>query len=408
LPILIIILLKVVAMNRKLFAILSCFLISINAYADDNSGRKVLYWYDPMMPEKQFDKAGKSPFMDMDLVPKYADEIDSSNDASGEKPIISINSENMQKMGVRTEKVSKTAFGQTIRATGVIMENERMRIEVFSQVEGRITSLKVSAVGDVVKKGEVFYSLYSSELLALQNDYIVALSGGMKEMAAAARKRLKLLGVSEIVLNIIAKTHKPYDEVPFYIPADGVLAKLEIRNGRYIKAGDEIGYIQDLSKIWVEAAVTENDLPAIKQGDNASINFAGNPTPYNAKVDYIYPTITPETRTGKVRLVVDNKDGSLKPAGYATVNFASTSITEMLAVPSEAILRSTIGEHIIMALGDGKFQSRIVKIGASSGGKTEILEGLNEGETVVTSAQFLIDSESNLREATKKIAGEKL
>ena len=274
-------------------------------------------------------------------------------------------------------------------------------------MEGRITSLKVSAVGDVVKKGEVFYSLYSPELLALQNDYIIALSGGMKEMAAAARKRLKLLGVGEIVLNILAKTRKAYDEVPFYIPTDGVLAKLEIRNGRYIKAGDEVGYIQDLSKIWVEAAVAEGDLPNIKQGDNASINFAGNPTPYTAKVDYIYPTITTETRTGKVRLVVDNKDGSLKPAGYATVNFATASTTEKLTVPSEAILRSSIGEHVIVAMDGDKFQSRIIKIGASSGGKTEILEGLKEGENVVISAQFLIDSESNLREATKKIAGEK-
>jgi Cu(I)/Ag(I) efflux system membrane fusion protein len=382
--------------------------MSVSAYADDSSGRKVLYWYDPMMPEKQFDKAGKSPFMDMDLVPKYADEIDSGNNVvAGEKPIISINSENMQKMGVRTEKVSKSAFGQTIRATGVIIENERTRQEIFSQVEGRITSLKVSAVGDVVKKGEVFYSLYSPELLALQNDYIIALSGGMKEMAAAARKRLKLLGVGEIVLNILAKTRKAYDEVPFYIPTDGVLAKLEIRNGRYIKAGDEVGYIQDLSKIWVEAAVAEGDLPNIKQGDNASINFAGNPTPYTAKVDYIYPTITTETRTGKVRLVVDNKDGSLKPAGYATVNFATASTTEKLTVPSEAILRSSIGEHVIVAMDGDKFQSRIIKIGASSGGKTEILEGLKEGENVVISAQFLIDSESNLREATKKIAGEK-
>jgi len=387
-------------MNRKLFIILSCFLISINAYADDNSSRKVLYWYDPMMPEKQFDKAGKSPFMDMDLVPKYADEVENSNN-------ISISAEMLQKMGVRTEKVSKTEFGQEIRATGIIIENERTRQEIFSQVEGRVTNLRASAVGDVVKKGEVFYSLYSPELFALQNDYIVALSGGLKDMAAAARKRLKLLGVDEAVLNSIAKTHKAYDEVPFFIPVDGVLAKLEIRNGRYIKAGDAIAVVQDLSKIWVEAAVAEGDLPAIKQGDNASINFTGSVAPYNAKVDYIYPTITPETRTGKVRLVVDNKDGGLKPAAYATVNFAATSTTEKLAIPSEAILRSSAGEHIIVALGDGKFQSRIVKTGANSGGKTEILEGLTEGETVVISAQFLIDSESNLRESVKKIAGEK-
>ena len=395
-------------MNRKLFAMLACLLISINAYAADNANRKVLYWYDPMTPEKQFDKAGKSPFMDMDLMPKYADEIDGGNDvAAGEKPIISISAENMQKIGVRTEKVSKSVFGQAIRSTGIIMENERTRQDIFSQVEGRVTSLKVSAVGDVVKKGEMFYSLYSPELLALQNDYIAALSSGMKDMTNAARKRLKLLGVNETVLNNIAKTRKAYDEVSFYIPADGVLAKLEIRNGRYIKADDEIGYIQDLSKIWVEAAVAESDLPKIKQGDDASITFSGNPTPYAAKVDYIYPAIAPETRTGKVRLVVDNKAGNLKPAGYATVNFAATSTAEKLTVPSEAILRSSVGEHIIIALGDGKFQSRIIKTGASSGGKTEILEGLKEGETVVTSAQLLIDSESNLRESVKKIAGEK-
>ena len=181
------------------------------------------------------------------------------------------------------------------------------------------------------------------------------------------------------------------------------------RQGRYIKAGDEIGDIQDLSKVWVEAAVAEDDLPSIKQGDNASINFTGSTIPYAAKVDYVYPSITPETRTGKVRLVVDNKEGILKPAGYAIVNFAATSAssTEKLIVPSEAILRSTTGEHVIVALDGGKFQSRIVKIGASNGDKTEILEGLKEGETVVTSGQFLIDSESNLREATKKIAGEK-
>ena len=148
-------------------------------------------------------------------------------------------------------------------------------------------------------------------------------------------------------------------------------------------------------------------MPKIKQGDDASITFSGNPTPYAAKVDYIYPAIAPETRTGKVRLVVDNKAGNLKPAGYATVNFAATSTAEKLTVPSEAILRSSVGEHIIIALGDGKFQSRIIKTGASSGGKTEILEGLKEGETVVTSAQLLIDSESNLRESVKKIAGEK-
>jgi Cu(I)/Ag(I) efflux system membrane fusion protein len=169
----------------------------------------------------------------------------------------------------------------------------------------------------------------------------------------------------------------------------------------------EIGHILDLSQVWVEAAVSEGDLPAIKQGDIATVMFTGATTPYEAKVDYIYPTITPEARTGKVRLIVDNKDGNLKPAGYATVSFATTNTQENVSVPSEAILRSSTGVHVIIALGDGKFQARSVKTGAASGGKTEILEGLKEGEMVVTSAQFLIDSESSLRESLQKLSGGK-
>lgn len=371
----------------------------------DQSSRKALYWYDPMKPEQHFDKPGKSPFMDMEMVPKYADEV-GNTDASG-KPVVSISADNVQKMGVRTEKVTKSEFGGGIRATGIIMENERTRWDMFSQVEGRVTDLKVSAVGDMVKKGQPFYSLYSPELLALQNDYIAALSGGLKDIAAAAAKRLKLLGVDKSVLHAIAKTRKAYDEVPFFIPADGVLAKLEIRNGHYLTVNAEIGHIQDLSQVWVEAAVPESDLPAIKAGDSAKVMFIGTTTPYEAKVDYIYPTITPEARTGKVRLVVDNKDGNLKPAGYAAVTFPVGTTTEKLSVPSEAILRSSIGDHVIIALGDGQFQGRDVKTGAASGGKTEILDGLKEDESVVTSAQFLIDSESSLRESLQKLSGSK-
>jgi len=371
----------------------------------DQSGRKVLYWYDPMKPEQHFDKPGKSPFMDMELAAKYADEV--SGSYAGGKPVVTISADALQKMGVRTEKVTKSEFGGGIRATGIITENERTRRDLFSQVEGRVTDLKISAVGDAVKKGQPFYSLYSPELLALQNDYVAALSSGMKDIAAASRKRLKLLGVDDQVLNTIAKTRKAYDEVPFFVPANGILNKLEIHNGSYLMANTAIGSVQDLSTVWVEAAVPESDLPAIKQGDAATVMFTGTTAPYEAKVDYVYPTITPEARTGKVRLVVDNKDGNLKPAGYATVSFAAGSMQEKVSVPSEAVLRSSTGDHVIIALGDGKFQAHDVKTGAASGGKTEILEGLKEGENVVTSAQFLIDSESSLRESLQKLSGGK-
>lgn len=371
----------------------------------EQSGGKVLYWYDPMKPEQHFDKPGKSPFMDMELLPKYADEL-GDVDATG-KPIISISGEALQKMGVRTEKASKSVFGGEVRATGIIMANERARWDIFSQIEGRVEDLKFSAEGDRVKKGELFYTLYSPELLALQNDYIAALSGGMKDMASAAARRMKLLGVGDSVLATLAKTRKAYDKVPFYVPADGILAKLEIRNGHYLMTNAEIGHIQDLSTVWVEAAVPEQDLSAIKQGDAATVMFTGATAPYEAKVDYIYPTINADARTGKVRLVVENKDGSLKPAGYATVSFKGGSTQENIVVPSEAVLRNSTGNHVIIALGDGKFQARDVKTGVSGGGITEMIEGVKEGEEVVTSAQFLIDSESNLKESLQKLSGGK-
>lgn len=363
--------------------------------------RKVLYWYDPMVPGKKFDKPGKSPFMDMELVPKYAEESVESG-ANG-KPIVSISADNIQKMGVRTEKVGKRSFGEAVRATGIVMPNERTRVDMFTQVEGRVGGLKYSAEGDVVKKGDIFYTLISPELTGLQGDYIAALSGGFKDMAAAARKRMKLLGVDDTALDRLEKTRKLFDGMPFYIPVDGILTVLDIRNGAYLKVGDKVGRIQDLSVVWVEAAVPEKDAATIEPGDAATVLFSGAELPYDAKVDYIYPTVNAEARTVKIRLVVDNKGGTIKPSAYATVEF-SVAASERLTVPSEAVLRSSTGSHVIVAVGKGKFQARTVETGMSGNGRTEVVSGLKEGEDVVTSSQFMIDSESSLREFLQKLS----
>lgn len=354
----------------------------------------------PMHHQIISDTPGKCPICGMDLVP-----MDGGNAVHGHDgmPVISISAETIQKMGVRIEKASKNSFGQNIRATGIVMENERARVEVFSQVEGRVSDLKYSAEGDKVKKSDVFYTLYSPELTSLQGDYIAALAGGMKDIATAAAKRMKLLGVDEQVLAKLAKTRKPYDNVPFVVPASGILAKLDIRNGSYVKAGDTIGRIQDLSVLWIDANVPEKDMASIHAGDKAKVSFADNSQSYDAKVDYIYPTINAEARIGKVRLVIENKDGTLRPASYATVDFAAGVVSERLTVPAEAVLRDATGEHVIVAQGSGKFQSRKVKAGTASGGRTEILSGLSEGDEVVTSSQFLIDSESSLQESLQKL-----
>jgi membrane fusion protein, copper/silver efflux system len=357
----------------------------------------------PMHPQIISDKPGQCPICGMDLVLIAGGHSHAPAMEQAGAPVIEISADNIQKMGVRTEKVDKTNISQGLRATGIVMANERIRWDMFSQVEGRVDNLKYSAEGDKVKKGEIFYTLYSPELLSLQNDYIAALSAGLTDLAAAAKKRMKLLGVDDRVLDTLAETREAYDKVPFYIPADGVLARLGIRNGHYLKSNDEIGHIQDLSSVWVEAAVPEKDIAAVKEGNTATVILTSGET-YDAKVDYIYPTINAEARTGKVRLVVDNKDGMLRPASYATVEFSSGTATEQLTVPNEAILRGSDGQHVIVAIGDGKFQSRKVKTGNASGGRTEITEGLKEGEEIVTSAQFLIDSESSLRESLQKLS----
>lgn len=373
-----------------------------NGNGAEKTERKILYWYDPMVPGKKFDQPGKSPFMDMELVPKYAD--DAEAESGNGKPVVTIAVDMLQKMGVRTEKVSKAQASSRLRATGIVMNNERARHNIFTQVEGRVDHLNYSAPGDRVKKGDLFYTLYSPELLALQGDYLAALKSGYKDLAASARKRMILLGVGDGVLNDITKSGKAYDSVPFYIPADGILMDLEIRQGHYLEANAGIADIQDLSTVWIEAAVPEQDIAQLKEGDSARVEVSGNLSSFEAKVDYIYPAITPETRTGKVRLVIENPDYALKPAGYAVVSFAAGSGMEMLLAPSSAILHDSTGDHVIVGLGGGKFQARDVKTGISSGGQTEILEGLSQGEDVVINGQFLIDSESNLREALQKIS----
>ena len=193
-----------------------------------------------MKPEQHFDKPGKSPFMDMELTPKYADETEMQE--SGGKPVVTINADAIQKMGVRIEKASKEKIGQGIRTTGIVVENERTRHDLYSQVEGRIGDLKYGAIGDVVKKGDVFYTLYSPDLISLQNDYIAARKSGLKDMVNASRKRMKQLGVDERVLSELDKKGTAFEKVPFYVPADGVMTKMEMHNGHYMKVGDELAH----------------------------------------------------------------------------------------------------------------------------------------------------------------------
>lgn len=369
------------------------------SHAPQTTNKKVLYWYDPMKPGTHFDKPGKSPFMDMDLVPKYAEETPAASASGG----ITVSAQNIQKMNVRTTPVSKSSLSGDIRASGIVTENERERVELFSQIEGRVDSLAYDALGDEVEKDAVFYTLYSPELYALQSDYIAASKSEYDDLARAARKRMELLGISKATLNAIVKRDKPIEAIPFYSPAKGIVQRLDVREGTYIQANQPIAVIQDLSSVWIDAELPERDVSRIKAGDVAQVIMAsGNAR--EAVVDYVYPTVTEATRTGRARLVMDNADYALLPSSYVTVTFAATG-EEVLTIPSSAILRSSKGQHVIVALPDNRFEPRSIKTGRISGGQTEILEGLQEGENVVTNGQFLIDSESNLQESLATMSG---
>lgn len=359
----------------------------------DSGEQKILYWVAPMDSNYRRDKPGKSP-MGMDLVPVYA---------TGNGSAVSVAPETIQTIGVRSAKVENARFGTTVRSVGIVEPNRRTQQELSSRVAGWIEGLKIEAVGDTVTKGDILYRLYSPELISAQKDYTSSLATGVQGRIAATRKRLEFMGVQSGTLDTIAKNRKVVDNVPFYAETDGTISHITVREGSYVKPGDSIARIENYSDVWIEASIAEKDIPFIAPDAAAEVSFPnlGNQT-RTARVDYIYPTIDATTRTGKVRLVLPNDDGNIRPGAYADVVF-ETDPKLRLSVPTEAILHDSQGAHVIVAIGDGKFTPRTIATGISSRGRTEVISGLQAGEDVVTSSQFMIDSESALRESLTKM-----
>lgn len=355
--------------------------------------KKILYWVAPMDSNYRRDKPGKSP-MGMDLVPIYE-----TGDAPG---TVKISPETIQTMGVRTTKAEKAPFGTEVRAVGIVEADKRTQQELTSRTEGWIEGLKIEAMGDTVAKGDVLYRLYSPELISAQKDYISALATGIKGRINATRKRLEFMGVQPGTIATITSGRKDIEKLPFYAEAAGTVSKIMVREGSYIKPGEMIAQIEDYSNVWVEASVAEKDMPFISSEAEAKVRFPNlNNKMIKAKVDYIYPTIDATTRIGKIRLLVAN-EGDIRPGLYADVMFETKS-EQRLSIPTEAILHDADGEHVIVALGDGRFAPRDIETGIAGGGRTEVLSGLEEGANIVVSSQFLIDSESSLRESLTKM-----
>ena len=346
------------------------------------------------------DPDGSCPICGMDLVPI-------STEAKGSSGV-SVSPEMLQTMGIRTAVVSVSDFKQSLRAYGTVEPNTRLESMAASRLEGWISDLTVRAEGDSVRWGQRLYNIYTSDLIAAQKDYLASLQIGNARRIASVRQRLISKGMQESLVERLTETRELIERVPVYAESSGVVTQLMVRDGDYLKPGDPIVQLQAYDKVWVIASVPESDLPKMEIGKTANLKFESAPdAPKLGKIDYIYPTIDPKTRTARVRISVDNSSGSLRPGAYADIVFEANDTetsASQLSIPSQAILRDSRGAHVIVALGEGRFEPRDVSIGTSVRGRTEILSGLKEGERIVASGQFMLDSESNLREGFTKLS----
>lgn len=340
------------------------------------------------------------PICGMDLVPMES----GSQDATGDSAAIAVSPEMIQTMGVRTAEAAVAEFGRVVRAFGNVEPNTRREAISASRFEGWIEDLAVSAEGDSVRPGQLLYRIYSPDLIAAQRDFLTALANGNETRIRASEQRLRSLGMQRTTINNLRREQSLIERIPVYAEAGGIVQSLEARDGLYVKPGDAVLRLQSYADVWVKAQIAEEDVAYMSTGIPVTLSFPSAPNaPREGRVDYVYPTIDPKTRTLEVRIVVDNQAGHLRPGAFADVAF-SVDGGEKLSVPSEAVLRSSRGGHVILALGDGRFAPRDVQTGVSAAGRTEILAGLEPGERVVVSGQFLLDSEVNLREGFSRMS----
>ena len=361
----------------------------------------------PMHPHYIATEAGSCPICGMDLVPMEggdnAEEEDHSAHEGDGRTKVTIAPETIQNIGVRTESATMARFGTDVRSYGLVSENIRLQQDISSRVAGWVENLKITAVGDEVKKGDLLFTLYSPELVSAQQDYIAALATGATGRINSSAKRLESLGVQKMTLGQLKKNRKKFQNVPFYATTDGIVSKLNVRAGTYVKSGMQIAEIQDYSSVWINISVAEKDLRFLAKDSKATVTFPNlGGVERTGRIDYIYPTIDPASRTGQVRLVLDNADGALKPGAYADVDF-ETDVAKRLSIPSESILKSSEGDFVVVADGNGRFQPRNIQVGIHNKGRTEVLSGIKDGDEIVVSSQFLLDSESALRESFRKL-----
>lgn len=353
--------------------------------------KKILYWVAPMDPNFRRDKPGKSP-MGMDLVPVYED----GKDAAGST--VKIDPTVVNNLGVRTASVKKGPLWRKINSVGYIDYDETKISHVHLRTKGWVEKLNVKAVGERVKKGDLLFELYSPELVNGQEEYLQAISTNNRGLIRASRERLRSLGLTIKQIESLKATKKAKELIQIHSPQNGVISELNIREGMHVMPATVIMSIVDLSEVWLIADVFEQQASWVKLGLSAEASLPYLPGKiFKGQVDFIYPDLEPKTRSLRVRLKFDNPDEMLKPNMFAHVSIYGGAKKNVIAIPREALIRSGQTERAIIAKGKGRFEAQEVKSGIESGDWVEIISGIDEGTEVVTSAQFMIDSESSLK-----------
>jgi Cu(I)/Ag(I) efflux system membrane fusion protein len=365
------------------------------APAADNG--EIAYYTCPMHPSVRQQTPGQCPICSMDLTPVTRTEVESGT--------ILVDAERRQRIGVRTEVVKARELSTTVRTVGEVTYDESRLFDVNLRVSGWVQDLRVTNTGSPVKKGQRLFTLYSPELYASQREFLsvagTSAPQSVGKLAEVSRTRLHLLGMTDAQIRELARRGTAQENVPILSPASGYVIEKNVVEGAQVEAGTQAYRIADLSKIWIDANVYESDLRHVKPKQAVSIELPFVPgRTYEGEVDYVYPKLEGATRTGQVRIVVKNPDLELKPNMYADVVF-EVDLGERLAIPESAVIYTGPRRLVFVDLGEGRLRPQVVKLGIHADGWFEVVEGLNAGDTIVTSANFLIAAESRLRSAAQ-------
>jgi Cu(I)/Ag(I) efflux system membrane fusion protein len=359
-------------------------------------GEVPLYWVAPMDAAYRRDKPGKSP-MGMDLEPVYAEKSSTSG-------LVKVSPFVKHNLGIRTSTVQRGVMKDSVTTFAVVQYNENLMVNVYPRVEGWIEKLFVKSEGEAVDKGQALYEIYSPELINAQEELLSALRGGNQVLIRSSRERLASLSVPESIVSDIEKNGRVLRNITFYATQSGIVHRLEVREGNFVKPGNQILSIAGLATVWVTADVFESDVSGIRVDDSISLVFDYLPGKViSSKLDFIYPAVDSRVRTLRVRSTVENADGSLRPNMYAKATITLADDERVTLVPLDAIIRTSNQNRVVLVSGPGEYKSIAIDLGRVSRTEAEVLRGLNPGDEVVTHSQFLLDSESSITSDFKRM-----